>query len=70
MMPQALEENFSPKELARAIDSLKNNKILGLGGLPAEFFKVFKDTLVPLLLIWKESLTHKELPCSINTGVS
>ncbi|MCO5596787.1 hypothetical protein L7F22_050857 [Adiantum nelumboides] len=65
-----LESNLTCEEIKRATVSLKQNKTLGIDGLPIEFFQMFKEVLAPIpLLIWEESVKHKALPVKINTGI-
>ena len=47
---QIINDNFTESEISDAIVSLKNNRSPGLGNLiPAEFIKVCKPELVPLI---------------------
>ena len=65
-----LDADLMISELERAIDSLKNHKSPGLDGLPAEFYKTFKEILLhPLLMVWQEAVAHGALPINMNTGV-
>lgn len=41
---------FTQKEIAKAISSLQSNKSPGEDGIPPEFYKEFKDLLVPLFM--------------------
>ena len=51
-----LEQPLSKEELGEAIDKLKNKKSPSKDGLPTEFYKTFKDTLIqPLLDAWTEA---------------
>lgn len=43
------ESGITELEIETAIDQLKNGKCLGIDGLPAEFYKVFKPVLCPIL---------------------
>ena len=65
-----LEQPLTKEELGEAIDKLKNKKSLGKDGLPAEFFKTFKDMLIqPLLDVWMEATKFQALPIFLNKGV-
>ena len=43
---QIVNENFTPNEIHRAINSLKSNKSPGIDRIPAEFLKYCKDVLL------------------------
>lgn len=43
------ESGITELEIGTAIDQLKNGKCPGIDGLPAEFYKVFKAVLCPIL---------------------
>ena len=67
---KVLEQALSKEELEEAIDKLKNKKSPGKDGLPAEFFKSFKDILIqPLLDVWAEATKFQALPIFLNEGV-
>ena len=46
LVSQIVNENFTPNEIHRAINSLKSNKSPGLDRIPAEFLKYCKDVLL------------------------
>ena len=53
-----------------AISGLNDNKSLGADGLPAEFYKTFKDKLKPLLAqVFQQMQTINGKPDSFSTGV-
>ena len=65
-----LEIPLSKEEIGEAIDKLKNKKLPGKDGLPAEFFKTFKEILIqPLLDVWIEATTFKALLLSLIEGI-
>lgn len=45
-----LDSPFTPKEIENALGTLQSNKSPGEDGFPPEFYKEFKDLLVPLLM--------------------
>ena len=65
-----LELSLSKEELGEAIDKLKNKKSPGKDGLPAEFYKTFKNILIqPLLEVWTEATKFQALPIFLNEGI-
>ena len=67
---KTLERPLTKEELESAIDLLKNKKSLGKDGLPAEFFKTFKDVLFqPLLDVWQEATKYNALSILLNEGI-
>lgn len=65
-----LDSEFLPLETEAVIDALKNHKSPGIDGLPSEFFKNFRDIIIiPLMLIWKESVHFGALPKTINERI-
>ena len=46
---QIINDNFTESEISDTIESLKNNKSPGIDLIPAEFIKVCKPELVPLI---------------------
>jgi hypothetical protein len=67
-----LEAPITLKEINRAIDALATGKSPGPEGLPAEFYKIFKNFLAPYILnMIKEATTiHKLHPSSIQGDIS
>lgn len=43
------DEEIEEEEIDKAIDQLCNGKSPGLDGLPSEFYKVFRNVLMPIL---------------------
>lgn len=65
-----LRKNISKGEIKQAILSLKNNKTLGIDGLPTKFYKVFiKWIFDDLYTIYNEALEKGSLGKNINKGV-
>lgn len=65
-----LEKPINENEIKDNINHLANGKTPGVHGLPNEFYKEYQDFLTPyLLLVWKDSLSFKDLPSVVNTGV-
>jgi len=58
------------EEVKECIGNLKDNRSPGNDGLISEFYKVFRDKLVPFLLaVFIESIEKGELPSSLKQGV-
>ena len=65
-----LENVLTKEEIGEAIDKLRNKKSLGKDGLPAEFYKTFKEILIqPLLEVWIEATHFQALPTFLNEGI-
>jgi len=45
-----LDSPFTSKEIKNALSALQSNKSPGEDGFPLEFYKEFKDLLIPLLM--------------------
>ncbi len=48
------DKDFLEEEIETAIVQLNNGKSPGADGLTSEFYKVFKNTLTPILKVYKE----------------
>lgn len=61
---------FTPKEVEKALNSLQSNKSPGEDGFPPEFYREFKDVLIPLIMdtINLASRT-RSLPESFSTAI-
>ena len=67
---KGLDLPFTNKEIEDALGSLQSNKSPGEDGFPPEFYKRFKDLLIPLFmeLLVQVERTHK-LPESFSTAI-
>lgn len=67
---QLLDRPLTLEELERALQLAPNDKAPGSDGLPAEFYKVYKDTLLPqLLLVFQEAVDSGQLPASMREAI-
>lgn len=66
----SLDLPFSAPELIKAIHLLPNNKSPGEDGFPSEFYKEFKDLLVPYLMeVLEQSRADKCFPESFSNAI-
>ncbi len=49
MIKKLCDSDVTEEEINEAITQLSNGKSPGLDGLSSEFYKVFKDVLIPIL---------------------
>lgn len=69
-MARDLGKEISQEEIRKAILSLKDDKSLGVDGLPVEFYKTFLDWVCEdLLLVYKEAFEKGTLGNKINEGI-
>lgn len=67
---QSLEQPFTLTKLESALQITPNDKAPGLDGLPSEFFKLCKDTLLPpLLAVFQEAVEVGHLPPSMREAI-
>lgn len=60
---QFLGKEITLEEINEVISQLPNNKSAGPGGLSAEFYKKFRDNLVPMIQrLIKDVITHNKYP--------
>lgn len=65
-----LDLPFTQAEINKALNSLKSNKAPGEGGFPPEFYKKFKDLLIPLIKdVINLSFKMHSLPESFRTAI-
>jgi hypothetical protein len=65
-----MESEIELGEVEVAIKSLQPNTCPGLDGITAEFYKLFKEQIGPILVnLWNECLTHGILPRSLRQGI-
>lgn len=66
----SLDQPFSTSELIEAINLLSNNKSRGEDGFPLEFYKEFKDLLVPYLMeVLNQAKVEKSFPDSFSNAI-
>ena len=67
---QIINDNFTYEEITRSIERLKNNKSPGIDGIPSEFIKYCKNTLVrDIVLILNYIIEKRQFPVSWSEGV-
>lgn len=60
---EALTAEITKEEIGKAISRLKANKAPGMDGFPAEWYKAFKDEIVPILYdCFNHTLKEGETP--------
>lgn len=65
-----LSQPSAEEEFRAAINSLPNNKAPGLDGLPREFYKMYKDILIPhLAAMFEEAYENGVLPSSLREAL-
>nr|BAC82609.1 pol-like protein [Danio rerio] len=65
-----LKKAVTLEELQKALQSMECNKVPGIDGLPAEFYKTFwKEVGLDLLQVINESLAYGQLPLSCRRAV-
>ena len=74
VVSEIINQNFKEDEISECIIQLKNNKSPGTDGIPSEFFKMCKDTLVPYITeIFNYIIEFREFPdvwaCGIRSAI-
>ena len=74
VVSEIINQNFKEVEISECIIQLKNNKSPGIDGIPSEFFKMCKDTLVPYITeILNYIIEFREFPdvwaCGIRSAI-
>lgn len=65
-----LDQPITLEELERALQLAPNDKALGLDGLEAQFYKLYKDALLPhLLAVFQEVMEVGLLPHSMRKAI-
>lgn len=65
-----MDAKITKEEITAAIKQLKNNKATGPDGYPAEFFKTFRDSLLPILEeTYNAALLNGNVPTSWSEAV-
>lgn len=67
---QLLDQPLTLKELERSLRMSPNDKAPGSDGLPAEFYKPYRDVLLPhLLRVFQEAVKTGHLPTSMREAI-
>jgi hypothetical protein len=67
---EIMESQIELEEVEEAIKSLQPSTCPGLDGINAEFYKIFKEQMGPILVsLWNECMTEGILPRSLRQGI-